>query len=74
MNEPDVMRFFERNPFAGAPPRLIRALVYDYHFTDEAKRRATGDWWWRDNERVWLPPVALKDGSVQDQSGLDGGM
>ena len=29
-------------------PRLIRARLYEYHFTDPATRRATGDWWRRE--------------------------
>src|SRR5712692_9936568 len=32
------------NPFPDTPPRYIRAVVYTYHFTDMATRRATGAW------------------------------
>jgi lipase maturation factor 1 len=45
---PDVLALLGKNPFPDAPPRYIRALVYDYHFTDLATRRADGTWWWRE--------------------------
>lgn len=60
----DLDMFFERNPFAGTRPKYIRAYVYDYHFTTEQERAATGDWWRRDNQRVYLPPVELKNGQL----------
>jgi len=36
------------NPFPGAPPRYVRALVYDYRFATPAEKRASGDWWKRE--------------------------
>jgi hypothetical protein len=37
-----VLALLERNPFPQRPPRYIRAVVYDYRFTDLATRRNTG--------------------------------
>lgn len=62
---PDIQIFFVRNPFPTSPPKYVRAFVYDYHFTDAAEREATGCWWRRDNERIYLPPVSLQDGKLQ---------
>lgn len=62
---PDVGIFFAENPFAEHPPRYVRAFVYDYHFTDYASRRATGNWWRRDNARLYLPPVTLVDDQLR---------
>jgi hypothetical protein len=45
---PDVLALLGRNPFPDAPPRYVRARLYDYHFTDLAARRAGGAWWRRD--------------------------
>jgi hypothetical protein len=45
---PDVLALLGQNPFPDAPPRYVRALVYDYHFTDLATRRAEGTWWRRE--------------------------
>jgi hypothetical protein len=44
---PDVLALLGTNPFPDAPPRYLRALVYDYHFTDFVTLRAEGDWWRR---------------------------
>jgi lipase maturation factor 1 len=50
---PDVLALLGKNPFPDAPPRYIRALVYDYHFTDLAARRAEGTWWRREPVGVY---------------------
>ena len=56
-----VLGLLERNPFPHAPPRYIRALAYDYRFTDFATRRKTGAWWRRQEMGVYLPALSLKD-------------
>ena len=58
---PEVMALLEQNPFPSHPPRLIRAELYDYHFTDFAERRATGAWWKRELIGEYLPPVSLHE-------------
>ena len=57
---PDVLRLLRSNPFPDQPPTLIRANVYDYHFTDSETRRSTGGWWTRQYLGEYLPPVSLK--------------
>jgi predicted DCC family thiol-disulfide oxidoreductase YuxK len=59
-NSPDVTRLLERNPFPNSPPRYIRAVLYDYHFTTMAGRRATGAWWKREDRGIYLPRVSLE--------------
>jgi len=39
----------------------VRALVYDYHFTNWAIRRKTGAWWQRELRGVYLPVLALRE-------------
>ncbi len=56
-----VERLFEANPFPNAPPRYVRALVFDYRFTDAAGRRQTGDWWRREPVGTYLPAISLAD-------------
>ncbi len=58
---PPVLALLERNPFPNAPPRYIRAVVYDYRFTDFATRRKTGAWWRRQEEGEYLPAFSLGD-------------
>jgi hypothetical protein len=45
--EPAVLRLMGRNPFPEGPPRYVRAVMWDYHFTDPSQKRATGAWWRR---------------------------
>jgi len=59
---PQVLALLERNPFPNAPPRYIRAVVYDYHFTDPATRRETGAWWRRELKGRYLPVISLREG------------
>ena len=54
-----VLRLLGRNPFPGRPPRYIRALLYDYRFSDAALRRATGAWWSRRLVGIYLPSTRL---------------
>ena len=56
---PEVLALLQNNPFPSAPPRYVRAVVYDYHFTDLATRRKTGAWWWRERKGIYLPALSL---------------
>jgi lipase maturation factor 1 len=56
---PDVIALLATNPFPNAPPRYIRAVTYQYRFTDFASRRATGDWWRRGQEGSYFPIASL---------------
>jgi hypothetical protein len=54
--EPAVLRLLGYNPFPAAPPRYIRARLFQYHFT----RFGEAGWWRRDEARAYLPPVSLR--------------
>jgi hypothetical protein len=56
---PSVLRLMQTNPFPAAPPRYVRALLYEYHFTDWPTLRSQGAWWRRDLVGVYLPPVSV---------------
>lgn len=56
-----TLRLIRRNPFAGAPPRFIRARFFRYRFTTWRERREHGAWWVRRYEADYLPPVGLED-------------
>ena len=47
-----------------APPRYLRALVYDYRLTDAATRRTTGAWWTRTFQGLYCPVMMLSDGQL----------
>ena len=59
-----VLSLLAKNPFPEAPPKLLRAEVYDYRFTDPAKRRATGAWWRREPLGLYCPVLTLRDGHL----------
>jgi hypothetical protein len=57
---PEVKGLLEADPFGGRPPRYVRAMLYDYRFTDVEERRKTGNWWKREVKGQYLPPVGLR--------------
>ena len=57
---PEVVALLEKNPFPVRPPRRIRAVLYEYHFTDCVARRATGDWWRREPKGMYCPEISLR--------------
>jgi hypothetical protein len=58
---PETLALLANNPFPTAPPRYIRAVLYDYRFTDFATRRATGQWWRRELRGLYCPILSTKD-------------
>jgi hypothetical protein len=58
---PEVLGLLEKNPFAGQPPKFIRATAYEYTFSDAETKRRTGEWWQRRPLGIWLPPIALRE-------------
>jgi hypothetical protein len=54
-----IVRLLKTNPFPNAAPQHIRALLYEYRFTNAEERRRTGQWWHRTLVSVYLPPSAL---------------
>jgi predicted DCC family thiol-disulfide oxidoreductase YuxK len=57
---PKVVDLLQSNPFPRAPPKYIRAILYEYKFTDAATRRKTGAWWRRVPKGLYLPVLSQK--------------
>jgi hypothetical protein len=55
---PEVLGLFRRNPFSDHPPRAIRAVVYDYHFTRFADPGSA--WWKRERLGLYYPAVSMR--------------
>ncbi len=55
-----VRALFEQEPFGGAAPKHVRAMVYDYKPTSIEELRRTGNWWTRELKGMYFPPVSLK--------------
>ena len=56
-NDSSVLSLFAGNPFPGDPPRQVRAVVWQYWFTDLATKRATGLWWHRELRGLYAPTL-----------------
>jgi hypothetical protein len=56
---PQVLALLETNPFPDAPPKLVRAVLYEYRFTDLPSRRETGAWWERKTLGIYARPMSL---------------
>jgi lipase maturation factor 1 len=64
-NDPDVLALFAENPFAEAPPKQVRAVIYQYWFTDLKTKRATGNWWRREVLGDYAPGLEREpDGKI----------
>ncbi len=57
---PDVLELLEKNPFPGTPPRYVRAVLYDYRFTDLETKQEKGTWWKRERRGLYCRPIALR--------------
>ena len=63
-NDAAVLRLFKDNPFPDAPPRLVRAVLWQYWFSTMEERRTEGVWWRRQVVGAYTPTIArLPDGS-----------
>ena len=60
---PQAQGLLATNPFPGQPPRYIRAMLYEYTFSNFAEKKATGAWWKRQLKGTYLPPVGLRTAS-----------
>lgn len=57
---PEVLSLLAKNPFPNHPPRDVRALVYEYRFTDFSERKLTGAWWQREEKGLYCPILSLE--------------
>jgi predicted DCC family thiol-disulfide oxidoreductase YuxK len=58
-NDPAVTRLLEKNPFPDKRPDYVRAVFYDYTFSD-ADKKAKGIWWNRRRLGLYFPAAQLK--------------
>jgi hypothetical protein len=63
--DPDVLLLFAGNPFPHAPPRQVRAVIWQYWFTTPAEKRAQGTWWRRQQLGLYAPTLERQpDGRI----------
>jgi uncharacterized membrane protein YphA (DoxX/SURF4 family) len=56
-NDPDVLALFAANPFPQKPPNQVRAVLWQYWFTDLVTKRATHLWWRRESQGLYAPAL-----------------
>jgi hypothetical protein len=55
---PETLALLEWNPFPHHPPRYVRAIACEYHFT----RWGEEAWWTRGKEKLYCPAISLRKG------------
>ena len=56
-NDPDVISLFAANPFPQNPPNQVRAVLWQYWFTDLTTKRGTKMWWRRESLGLYAPAL-----------------
>jgi Lipase maturation factor len=56
-NDSSVLSLFAGNPFPGEPPRAVRAVKWQYWFTDLRTKREEGLWWRRELRGLYAPTL-----------------
>jgi hypothetical protein len=61
----DVLRLFAGNPFPNAPPRQVRAVIWQFWFSTPAEKRSQGIWWRRQFLGLYAPTLQREsDGRI----------
>ena len=55
--EPDVLALFAGNPFPAGPPLQVRAVLWQYWFSDWKEKRQEGHWWRRRQVGLYAPTI-----------------
>jgi hypothetical protein len=64
-NDKDVLALFKQNPFPQAPPRQVRAVIWQYWFTTMSEKRSSGLWWRRQFLGLYAPTLKREpDGKI----------
>jgi hypothetical protein len=56
-NNADVLGLFRSNPFSAAPPKFVRAVLYQYWFSNRAQKDLLGLWWDRQLLGTYAPTL-----------------
>jgi hypothetical protein len=64
-NSPNVLVLMAGNPFPDSPPQKVRAVIWQYWFTDLKTKRETGMWWRRELLGLYAPALErTPDGKI----------
>jgi len=65
-----TLRLLRTNPFPEAPPKWVRAMFYEYHFTSPTERRESGRRWTRREIGPYVPPSRLHTAEEPEPVGV----
>jgi hypothetical protein len=54
--DPAIRRLLRVDPFDGEAPALLRVRLFEYRYASAEERRATGQWWVREELGTLVPP------------------
>ena len=57
----DVLGLFAGNPFPSAPPKYVRAVIWQYWFSTPEQKREQGVWWTRQYLGTYAPTITLRE-------------
>lgn len=61
----NILSLFAGNPFAGNPPKDVRAVLWQYKFSDWTEKREQHLWWTRQQIGLYAPTLErLPDGRI----------
>jgi len=60
-NDPDVLNLFADNPFPAAPPKYVRAVLWQYWFSTAEEKREQGVWWTRQYLGTYAPTIVRRE-------------
>lgn len=69
----DVTALLAHDPFPDAPPRYVRAQVYQYRFTTREERARGGGWWARTPDGPYVPALTLENGQLAPAHDIENG-
>ncbi len=58
----DVLGLFRADPFGGSPPKYVRAVLWQYWFSDAEEKREQGVWWRRQYLGTYAPTLTRAGG------------
>lgn len=63
---PEVLNLIRFNPFPHSPPKYVRALAYEYVYSDRESKKNLGHWWKRTFVSQYSPMMSLKTEQEED--------
>ncbi len=55
---PEVLGLFQDNPFPEGPPNYVRAVRYEYRFSNTGLQQEHGIWWRRESRGLYCPVLS----------------